>query len=137
MNFYVHHIIFVGEKELAAELEKAYGDIDAVDLYLGFFMEKRVSGSPFGMTFVTTGAPYSFRGIFSHPVSSPEYWKPSTFGGDVGFKMVKTASLEKLFCLNIEGECPLVAFRVPVEIAREARKAMSTTKPSKTAHEEL
>ena len=101
-------------------------------------MEKRVSGSPFGITFVTTGAPYSFRGIFSHPVSSPAYWKPSTFGGDVGFEMVKSASLEKLFCLNIEGECPLVAFRVPVELAREARKAMSATKStSKTIHEEL
>ena len=103
-------------------------------------MEKRVSGSPFGITFVTTGAPYSFRGIFSHPVSSPAYWKPSTFGGDVGFEMVKSASLEKLFCLNIEGECPLVAFRVPVELAQEARKAMtlSATKPtSKTTPEKL
>ena len=128
----------VGETELAAELEKAYGDVDAVDLYLGFFMEKRVHGSPFGITFVTTGAPYSFRGIFSHPVSSPEYWKPSTFGGEVGFDMVKTASLEKLFCLNIKGECPLVAFRVPVELAREARKAMSDKKSqSKVPHEEL
>ena len=103
-------------------------------------MEKRVSRSPFGITFITTGAPYSFRGIFSHPVSSPAYWKPSTFGGDVGFEMVKSASLEKLFCLNIEGECPLVAFRVPVELAREARKAMTlsaTKSTSKTTREEL
>ena len=122
---------------MAAELEKAYGDIDAVDLYLGFFVEKRVHGSLFGMTFVTTGAPYSFRGIFSHPISSPEYWKPSTFGGSAGFEMVKSASLEKLFCLNIEGKCPLVAFRVPVELAREARKAISTGRSSKTTHEEL
>ena len=122
---------------MAAELEKVYGDIDAVDLYMGFFVEKRVYGSPFGMTFVTTGAPYSFRGIFSHPISSPEYWKPSTFGGSVGFEMVKSASLEKLFCLNIEGKCPLVAFRVPVELAREARKAISISRSSKTTHEEL
>ena len=126
-----------GETELAAELEKAYGDIDAIDLYLGFFVEKRVYGSPIGMTFVTTGAPYSFRGIFSHPISSPEYWKPSTFGGNVGFDMVKSASLEKLFCLNIEGECPLVAFRVPVEVAREARKTMTSDTLSKNTHEEL
>ena len=102
--------VYIGETELVAELEKAYGDIDAVDLYLGFFVEKRVSRSPFGITFITTGAPYSFRGIFFHLVSSPAYWKPSTFGGDVGFEMVKSASLEKLFCLNIEGECPLVIF---------------------------
>lgn len=129
--------MLTGETELAAELEKAYGDVDAVDLYLGFFVEKRVYGSPFGMTFVTIGAPYSFRGIFSHPISSPEYWKPSTFGGSVGFEIVKSASLEKLFCLNIEGKCPLVAFRVPVELAREARKAMSTSRSSKNTHEEL
>ena len=128
----------LGETELAAELEKAYGDIDAVDLYIGFFMEQRAYGSPFGITFINTGAPYSFRWIFSHPLSSPEYWKPSTFGGSVGFNIVKSASLVKLFCLNIDGECPLVTFRVPMELAQEERKVRSDKKSSsKVLHKEL
>ena len=70
--------------------------------------------------------------------SQCSYWKPSTFGGDVGFEMVKSASLqEKLFCLNIEGECPLVAFRVPAQEARKAMTLSATKSTSKTTPEEL
>ena len=88
-------------------------------------MEKGLSTSPFGITMIATGAPYSLRGLLSNPVSSPSFWKPSTFGGEVGFNMVKTATLEKLFCQNIAGKCPLVTFTLPVEIARETRKTLS------------
>lgn len=114
-----------GDKSLAAELEELYGDVEAMDFYVGFFVEKRLENSPFGQTLIEIGAPYSLRGLLSHPLSSPQYWKPSTFGGNVGFDIVKGASLEKLFCKNIKGDCPLVSFRVPADIAREARKAMS------------
>ena len=105
-----------------------------MDLYLGFFVEKGLSTSPFGITLIAAGAPYSLRGLLSNPVSSPTYWKPSTFGGEVGFNMVKTATLEKLFCQNIKGKCPLVTFTVPTNIAREARKALAARKSS---HDEL
>lgn len=126
--------IFADDKKLAAELKEVYGDVDAVDLYVGFFVEKGLSTSPFGITLIAAGAPYSLRGLLSNPVSSAQYWKPSTFGGDVGFDMVKTATLEKLFCQNIKGECPLVTFTVPVDIAREARKVLEAKKSS---HDEL
>ncbi len=99
-----------------------------MDLYVGFFMEKPIGTSPFGMTMMTFGAPYSLRGLLSNPVSSSSYWKPSTFGGEAGFEIVKTASLEKLFCQNIVGKCPLIAFRVPEDIARETRKNLSARK---------
>lgn len=101
---------------------------------MGFFIEQGLSTSPFGITLIAAGAPYSLRGLLSNPVSSAEYWKPSTFGGTVGFDMVKTATLEKLFCLNIKGECPLVTFTVPVDLARDARKALAARKSS---HDEL
>lgn len=52
-------------------------------------------------------------GLMANPVCSPKYWRPSTFGGDVGFKIVKESSLEKLFCQNIPGPCPVVQFKVP------------------------
>lgn len=111
-----------------------YGDVDAVDLYVGFFIEQGLSTSPFGITLIAAGAPYSLRGLLSNPVSSAEYWKPSTFGGEVGFNMVKTATLEKLFCQNMAGECPLVTFTVPDDIARESRKVLASRKSS---HDEL
>ena len=117
---YVYHSI--GEKELAAELEKMYGDIDALEFLPGLYLEKTRPMSPFPSTVVEIGAPFSVKGLLCNPVSSPQYWKPSTFGGDVGFEIVKTATLEKLFCQNIQGDCPLVTFRVPVEIAREQRR---------------
>ena len=128
------NLLTVGDKKLAAELQEAYGDVNAVDLYVGFFIEKGLSTSPFGITLIAAGAPYSLRGLLSNPVSSPTYWKPSTFGGEIGFNMVKTATLEKLFCQNIQGKCPLVTFTVPTEIAREARKALAARKSS---HDEL
>lgn len=120
--------MIIDDPKLAAELQEAYGDVDAVDLYLGFFVEKGLSTSPFGITLIAAGAPYSLRGLLSNPVSSAEYWKPSTFGGDIGFEMVKTATLEKLFCQNIAGKCPLVTFTVPEDIARETRKVLASRK---------
>ena len=115
---------FAGDAKMAAELEEVYGDVNAVDLYVGFFLEKSLPTSPFGITMIAFGAPYSLRGLLSNPVSSPTYWKPSTFGGEVGFDIVKTASLNKLFCQNIDGDCPLVTFTVPDDIARETRRML-------------
>ena len=90
-----------------------YGDIDAVEFYVGLITEKRRRSAVFGEALVEIGAPYSLKGLMANPICSPKYWKPSTFGGDVGFEIVNTASLEKLFCQNIKEKCPLVSFRVP------------------------
>lgn len=104
---------FTGEKELAKLLEEEYEDIDAVEFYVGLVMEKRRYRSVFGTSIVEMGGPYSVKGLMANPICSPKYWKPSTFGGDVTFNIVNTASLQKLFCENIEGDCPLASFRVP------------------------
>ena len=64
-------------------------------------------------TIVELGAPYSVKGILANPIGSPHWWKPSTFGGKVGFDIVKTASLKKLFCLNMEeGDCSFIKFQI-------------------------
>ncbi|XP_062622377.1 prostaglandin G/H synthase 2-like [Saccostrea cucullata] len=102
-----------GEKKMAKQLEIFYGDINAVEFYVGLIMEKRRHKTLFGPSIVEMGSPYSIKGLIANPICSPKYWKPSTFGGDVGFDLVKTASLKKLFCENMKGECPEVTFRVP------------------------
>ncbi|XP_012943751.1 prostaglandin G/H synthase 1 [Aplysia californica] len=102
-----------GETKLAGELQKLYHDIDAVEFMVGMMVEKRRTRNLFGSTIVEVGAGYSVKGLLSNPICSPQYWKPSTFGGDVGFEIVQTATLEKLFCANIKGKCPLVSLRVP------------------------
>jgi len=75
-------------------------------------LEKPQPNGIFGESMVEIGAPFSLKGLLGNPICSPEYWKPSTFGGATGFEIVKTASLEKLVCLNVK-KCPYVAFHVP------------------------
>ncbi|XP_035268543.1 prostaglandin G/H synthase 2 [Anguilla anguilla] len=102
-----------GETEMATELEELYGDIDAMELYPALLVEKPRPNAIFGETMVELGAPYSLKGLMGNPICSPEYWKPSTFGGKVGFEIVNTASLQKLVCNNLKGSCPVVSFHVP------------------------
>ncbi|XP_042769000.1 prostaglandin G/H synthase 1 isoform X2 [Panthera onca] len=101
-----------GEKEMAAELEELYGDIDALEFFPGLLLEKCHPNSIFGESMIEIGAPFSLKGLLGNPICSPEYWKPSTFGGEMGFSMVKTATLKKLVCLNTK-TCPYVSFHVP------------------------
>ncbi|KAF7663450.1 hypothetical protein LDENG_00210520, partial [Lucifuga dentata] len=103
---------FTDDKEMARGLEELYGDIDALEFYPGLMLEKTRPGAIFGESMVEMGAPFSLKGLMGNPICSPEYWKPSTFGGETGFSIVKTADLKKVVCLNTKW-CPYVAFRVP------------------------
>lgn len=94
-----------GEKEMAAELEALYSDIDAMELYPALLVEKPRPDAIFGETMVELGAPFSLKGLMGNPICSPQYWKPSTFGGEVGFKIINTASIQSLICNNVKG-CP-------------------------------
>uniref|UniRef100_A0A4W3ISC7 Prostaglandin G/H synthase 1 n=1 Tax=Callorhinchus milii TaxID=7868 RepID=A0A4W3ISC7_CALMI len=101
-----------GETEMAGELEALYGDIDALEFYPGLLLEIPQENALFGESMVEMGAPFSLKGLMGNPLCSPQYWKPSTFGGKTGFDIVNTASIEKLVCLNLK-RCPYVAFQVP------------------------
>ncbi|XP_024131789.1 prostaglandin G/H synthase 1 isoform X2 [Oryzias melastigma] len=103
---------FTDDKEMAAGLEELYGDIDALEFYPGVLLEKARANGIFGESMVEMGAPFSLKGLMGNPICSPQYWKPSTFGGETGFNIVKTSTLKKLVCLNTKW-CPYVAFHVP------------------------
>uniref|UniRef100_H2ZVR0 Prostaglandin-endoperoxide synthase 1 n=1 Tax=Latimeria chalumnae TaxID=7897 RepID=H2ZVR0_LATCH len=107
----------VGEEEMAAELENLYGDIDAMEFYPALLLEKPYPGNIFGESMVEMGAPFSLKGLLGNPICSPEYWKPSTFGGKTGFDIINTASLSKLVCLNVK-KCSYVGFSVPEGIRK-------------------
>ncbi|KAK6312962.1 hypothetical protein J4Q44_G00163090 [Coregonus suidteri] len=104
---------FTGEEEIARELEELYGDIDALEFYPALMLEKTRPNAIFGESMVEMGAPFSLKGLLGNPICSPEYWKPSTFGGQTGFDIVNSASLERLVCLNSKW-CPYVSFNVPL-----------------------
>lgn len=118
-----------GEEEMAAVLEEMYGDVDAVELYPGLLVEKPRPNAIFGETMVEMGAPFSLKGLMGNPICSPEYWKPSTFGGSVGFNIVNTASLQRLVCNNVQGSCPMASFYVP-----DVKETGSTVINSSTSH---
>ncbi|XP_041856616.1 prostaglandin G/H synthase 1 [Melanotaenia boesemani] len=103
---------FTDDKEMARGLEELYGHIDALEFYPGVLLEKTRAGGTFGESMVEMGAPFSLKGLLGNPICSPVYWKPSTFGGETGFNIVKTATLKKLVCLNTKW-CPYVAFHIP------------------------
>ncbi|KAM9858323.1 prostaglandin G/H synthase 1-like [Aulostomus maculatus] len=103
---------FTDDDEMARGLEECYGDIDALEFYPGILLEKTRSNGIFGESMVEMGAPFSLKGLLGNPICSPEYWKPSTFGGETGFNIVKTSTLKKLVCLNTNW-CPYVNFHVP------------------------
>ncbi|MBN3302468.1 PGH1 synthase, partial [Amia calva] len=103
---------FTGDVEVAKELEELYGHIDALEFYPGLLLEHTRPNAIFGESMVEIGAPFSLKGLLGNPICSPEYWKPSTFGGQTGFNIVNTASLKKLVCLNTK-RCPYVAFHIP------------------------
>ncbi|XP_035664502.1 prostaglandin G/H synthase 1-like [Branchiostoma floridae] len=105
-----------GDAEMADQLEEAYGDVDAVELYVGLMVEQPAPGSVTSETIIEMGGPFSVKGLLSNPLCSPQWWKPSTFGGEAGFRMVKTATLKNLFCRNTAGPCGLVSFAVPEDV---------------------
>uniref|UniRef100_A0A803TDU8 Prostaglandin-endoperoxide synthase 2 n=1 Tax=Anolis carolinensis TaxID=28377 RepID=A0A803TDU8_ANOCA len=121
-----------GEKEMAAELKELYGDIDAMELYPALLVEKPRPGAIFGETMIELGAPFSLKGLMGNAICSPEYWKPSTFGGKVGFDIVNTASLQRLVCNNVAG-CPLTAFHV----LTQETKATSNTSTTSASLDEI
>jgi prostaglandin-endoperoxide synthase 2 len=60
---------------------------------------------------VEVGALFSLKALMGYSICSPQYWKPSTFGGEVGFKIINTASIQSLICNNVKG-CPFTSFSV-------------------------
>ena len=106
-------MFIIGNERTAKELEELYGDIDAVEFYVGVFAEKHNEKIGLSQCIVEIGASYSITGILANPLCSPQYWKPATFGGDVGFDIVRDSTLKKLICNNSEGKCPEFGFKVP------------------------
>ncbi|KAG8237846.1 hypothetical protein J437_LFUL002455, partial [Ladona fulva] len=93
-----------GDEKLAASLDKFYGDINAIEFFVGLAVETHRC-SVFPPTQMAIGGPYIMKSIFSSPLNSPQWWKSSTFGGELGFKIVSEVTLRGLFCQNMKNRC--------------------------------
>nr|ALG96639.1 cyclooxygenase-like protein [Phascolosoma agassizii] len=100
-----------GDRELARAMEDLYGHVDGVELYVGLMLEEPRVGI-LSHTMLYLAGPTTFQGLMANPLLSNDWWRPSTFGGETGFDIVKGVDLQSLFCRNMK-ECPRVAFTVP------------------------
>ena len=104
------------DEDVAKKAESLYKDIDAVELFPGMMLEKRRDVGLFSMTLTEIGIMCAFQGIFGDPLFSPSWWRPSTFGGQIGWQLVNAkVTLQELICRNVKGRCPTVSFTVPDE----------------------
>jgi len=88
--------------EILKHLHEMYQDVDALEFFPGLFIEPRREGGLFGATVSQRGIPSTFQGVFGHPLISPKWFKPSTFGGRVGWELVKhPVDLRELICRNL------------------------------------
>jgi len=103
------------DPEIVKNLKSLYKDPDAIEFFPGLFAEKRREGGLFGETISNRGVPSTFQGVFGHPLLSPKVWKPSTFGGRIGWQLANRAddSLQDLVCRNTKGKCPRAKLKVP------------------------
>ena len=107
-------LFFSDNEEHRRLLKELYGDdVNGIEFYVGMMAEERRRKGLFGPSIYSLLAPFSLQAFFAAPICSPQMWRPSTFGGDVGFNIIKTTNLRDLFCRNMPGECGLVSFRVP------------------------
>lgn len=85
LKFYELFEEFIGEKEMFVELEVFYGDIDVVELYFVFLVEKFWLDVIFGEIMVEVGVLFFLKGFMGNVICFFVYWKLSIFGGEVGF----------------------------------------------------
>ncbi|PAA78792.1 hypothetical protein BOX15_Mlig024829g1 [Macrostomum lignano] len=105
-----------GDEDLACALRSLYKDVDAVEFYPGLVVERHRPHAMFGSSMIEIGSPYSLQGIFGNALASPQLWRPATFGGSEGFRMVTEATLRDLVCNNVPSPCPIVQFSVPTPV---------------------
>jgi len=90
-----------GDKELAGHLEKWYGHIDAVEMFTGFFAEPTQELGLTPETITVMGSPFALSGLYTLPYSAPTWWKPSTYGGETGWKIVRETTFDDFICRNL------------------------------------
>ena len=99
-------------------MKELYGDdINGIEFFVGMMAEERRYEGIFGPAMYSIIGPFSLKALFATPVASEAFWRPSTFGGEKVFDVIKSTTLENFFCRNMPGECGYISFRVPGENA--------------------
>ena len=68
-----------------------------------------------GQTGVVMMMSWTIKLLMSHAIGSPGWWRPSTFGGELGMNIIKETSLKSLICNNLKNKCENmdISFKIP------------------------
>lgn len=92
-----------GYSETASELANLYETIEDVELLTGVLAERTKSGTVPTVTVMTDS--FIVNAILTNDLTSELSWKPKTFGGDIGFHMIKDSNLKSFVCGNLKDTC--------------------------------
>jgi len=99
MSFYD----LTGNWETVKTLKSLYKNVEDVELLTGMLTEKRKRGILPTVTVMVNSL--IVNSILTNPLASRELWKPVTFGGKLGFNIVRSATIESFVCNNLVNDC--------------------------------
>lgn len=90
--------------ETADSLKSLHESVEDVELLTGMLTE---TSSAEGHSITVTAMVNSFiiNSILTNSLHDKRSWNPDTFGGDVGFHLVETASIKTFVCNNLVDKC--------------------------------
>lgn len=92
-----------GDSQTAGELANLYESVEDVELLTGVLTEGTRGGAVPTVTVMTDS--FIVNAILTNDLVSKLSWKPETFGGNIGFDIIKYSNLESLVCSNLEDTC--------------------------------
>lgn len=103
LNTYGGFYELTGDQDTANKLQSVYDNVDDVEFLTGILTEKKNYGNSPTATILANS--FIVNSILTNPLTSKQSWTPETFGGSVGFDIVKSASIKSLVCNNLVDNC--------------------------------
>lgn len=92
-----------GNQETADKLQALYDNVGEVELLPGMLTEKKVNGNSPTVTILANS--FIVNSILTNSLASKKSWTSATFGGNIGFDIVKSANIMSLVCNNLDHNC--------------------------------
>lgn len=86
----------------ATILKSLYNSIEDVELLTGMITEKSTNSVSTLMALTNS---MIINAILTNDLNKKNLWKAETFGGDIGFNIVKSANIETFICNNLVDKC--------------------------------
>lgn len=89
--------------ETAGKLKALYESVEDVELLTGMLTEANEEGHL--LTVKAMANSFIINSILTNSLHDKHSWNPNTFGGDIGFNLVKSANMKTFVCNNLIDKC--------------------------------